>query len=201
MIRTIIALVLVLLIAAGCGATPGAQAAFQPTPYLPTLAPTPAGLPAPTAVPPPTATAAPSPTETEGPTSSAPPTPTPSITPTVNAQTTMFYVTDTTVAPNQITVKSGQFVRLVVANMGTVNAEFLIQNLKSDNILSDESLAGPISQDLLTKVQDKANNGMIQLYITPQGSAAVSFTPKQAGTFPFVVNIGGHQLSGKIVVQ
>ncbi len=203
MLRIIFASVLVLLLAAGCG-TPvpeGAFAGAATTVYEPTIGPTPQGLPAATPMPPPTGTAAPTQVPTEGPTSSAPPTNTPTSTPVQTPQSTMIAVTDTQVMPNQITLRNGQFARLMFQNQGSVDFELTVQNLKPDNVFPDESMAGNLLKDQLDKVNNDAGNGVIHLFAAPQGTAVVIFTPKQTGTFPFTVTIAGHQLTGNIVVQ
>ncbi len=199
MIRVIFACALVLLIVAACSP---ASAAFQPnTAYEPTLGPTPQGLAAATPVPLPTGTAVPTQAPTEGPTSSAPPTPTPSITPTVHPQSFMIAVTDTQIAPGSITVSKGRFVRLMIQNQGSVDYELMIQNLKPDNVLADESMAGNLPRDTLDKVTNDAQNGAVHLFAAPQGTANVSFVANQTGTFPFTIKIGGHTLTGSLVVQ
>ncbi len=200
MLRIIFLCAVVMLLAVGC-APAGASAAFLPTPFLPTLAPTPQGLAAPTPLPPPTATAAPTQAPTQGPTSSASPTNTPTNTPVLTPQAFMIAVTDNQIAPSTISVPAGQFIRLMFQNQGSVDFDLVVQNLKPDNVFPDESMAGKIPSNTLDKINNDAGNGVIHLAAVPQGTAFVTFTPKQKGTFPFTVNIAGHQLSGSIVVQ
>ncbi len=199
MFRVILISAFVLLIAAACAP---ASAAFQPgTPYEPTLGPTPAGMLPATLLPPPSATAAPSAVPTEEPTSSAPPTDTPTATPTVLPHSVGIVVGDTQVTPSQITLTAGQFVRLIIQNQGSVDYDLTIKNVKPDDVSPDESMAGNISREQLDKVNNDAGNGAVHLLAAPQGTAIVTFTPNQKGSFPFTVNIAGHPLSGTIVVQ
>ncbi len=113
----------------------------------------------------------------------------------------MIVVTDTQVTPGQITLTAGQFVRLIFQNQGTVDFELVVQNLKPDNVFPDESMGGNLSKQQLDKVNNDAGNGSVHLLAAPQGTAIVTFTPNQKGSFPFTVNIAGHPLSGTIVVQ
>ncbi len=201
MLRIIAASALLLLLAAGCAS---ASAAFQPNTSLePTLGPTPAGLAAATPAPP-VATGTVPPTETAVPTlqPNAPtPTNTPTNTPTVLPAAIMISVTDKTVAPSQVTLTAGKFIRLIIQNQGSGEYEFQVLNLKPDDVTADESLAGSVSSDQLSTVDDDAGNGKIHLFAKPQGAASVTFTPAKKGTFPFTITINGQQLTGNVVVQ
>ncbi len=103
--------------------------------------------------------------------------------------------------PSQITVKSGQFARLLVINDGTSMLEFVVKDMKPDNIIPDESLAGNISGGQFGTVQTDAQNGIIHLFINPQGSGAALFTANNGGNFQFTGTISGHQITGTINVQ
>lgn len=204
---TIFVSLLVLLAVAGCGPTPlqaPSSPAFAPTPYEPTLQPSPVGLPTPSPLPPPTATATALPTPTSPP--AAPPygpteTNTPTNTPTVQPTLMQVRVSETTVTPNQLSWKAGEFVKLMLDDMGNSPFEFQVQNLTADNVVPDESLAGPVPEDQKSTVDSDASNGTVHLFAMPQGNASVSIMASKAGSYPFTVKIAGKTLTGTITIQ
>ncbi len=204
MIRTLLISAFILLTVAACSSTAlqvPASDAFLPTPYEPTLGPTPVGLATSSPTPKPTATGTNTPTETSAPTTAATPTNTPTNTPTVAPQSIMVQVTDSQIAPSQINLTNGVFTRLTFTNQGSTEYELQVQNLQPDDVTPDESLAGVVSSDQLGTVTSDAGNGAIHLFAIPQGSAAVSFTPNKAGTYPFTVKFNDKQLNGSIIVH
>ncbi len=106
--------------------------------------------------------------------------------------------------PNQITLKVGQRVRLVFQNAGTVDHELKVDGMKASNVQLDLSKAGKIPEDEADEAKGDATKAQVHAYAAAQGTAAVEFTPTQAGTFDFACNLPGHKeagMVGKFVVQ
>jgi len=45
------------------------------------------------------------------------------------------------------------------------------------------------------------NEGLLRVLLPPIGQTEISFTPENAGTFPFLCDLPGHVMQGTIVVQ
>lgn len=106
--------------------------------------------------------------------------------------------------PNQFTLKEGQPVRLTLDNVGTVDHELEISDLKAKDVHLDLSQAGKIPPDEKSEAESDAQKEQIHGYAAQGGKAVVEFTPISSGTFEFACNLPGHKeagMVGKVTVQ
>ncbi len=120
------------------------------------------------------------------------------------AQTITVVGTEFKFEPNQLTLTTGQRVRIVFQNQGTVDHELEVESLKADNVVLDLSNAGTIPDDERDEAMGDALGGEVHAYAAAGSVATVDFTPTTAGTYNFACNLPGHKesgMTGTIIVQ
>lgn len=120
--------------------------------------------------------------------------------------TTVLAITGTEFkfSPNQITVKVGQPVTIVYKDGGSVDHELEVDSMPASNVSLDLSQSGKIPEDEQDEAMGDAARNQVHEYAAAGGTAVVTFTPTQAGTYNFACNLPGHKeagMTGTIVVQ
>lgn len=120
--------------------------------------------------------------------------------------TTVLTITGTEFkfSPNQITVKVGQPVTIVYKDGGSVDHELEVDSMPASNVSLDLSQSGKIPEDEQDEAMGDAAGNQVHEYAAAGGTAVVTFTPTQAGTYNFACNLPGHKeagMTGTIVVQ
>ncbi len=93
--------------------------------------------------------------------------------------------------PEMISLQRGKKIRLILRNKDAELHAFVPVGLFLETTHQVSGNGAP----------QFGNEGLLRVLLPPIGQTEISFTPENAGTFPFLCDLPGHVMQGTIVVQ